>query len=258
MYNKIFTKILDSSVWLEPTPTRIVWITLLAAMDEEGFCPFAAVGNVAGRARVTLEEARVALESLEAPDKESSDQDNDGRRIERVPGGWFVLNAPKYRAIVTRVEEKNAARERQRRHRAKDSVTQESQNVTNGHICVTQSEAEAETEVNTETEGNGKARPVNPDSGAELVLAAWLFQELGIPSDFGTRDIAAQAIRLLAKEGGTVKTAAEYILAAAQEAKRNGETINRFWFIDQKYQPQTKPAKADPLSKMKFANVGKK
>ena len=34
MYNKLFTKILDSSIWLAPDPVRLVWITLLAAMDE--------------------------------------------------------------------------------------------------------------------------------------------------------------------------------------------------------------------------------
>lgn len=128
MYNKIFTKILDSSIWLEPTTTRIVWITLIAAMDEVGFCAFAAVGNVAGRARVSEAEARAALEVLEGPDRESSDQENKGRRIERVPGGWLVLNAPKYRAMVTRVniQEKTRARVqkfREKKRRGNASVT---------------------------------------------------------------------------------------------------------------------------------------
>ena len=119
MYNKIFTKILDSSVWLEPTPTRIVWITLLAAMDEEGFCAFTAVGNVAGRARVTIDEAKSALDILAAPDPESSDPENDGRRIERVPGGWVVLNAKKYKDIVTRANAQEKTRERVKRFREK-------------------------------------------------------------------------------------------------------------------------------------------
>jgi hypothetical protein len=119
MYNKIFTKILDSSVWLEPTSTRIVWITFIAAMDETGFCPFAAVGNVATRARVTEAEAKRAIACLEGPDPESSDQDNEGRRIERVPGGWLVLNAPKYRALVTRVNIQEKTKERVRRFREK-------------------------------------------------------------------------------------------------------------------------------------------
>lgn len=120
MYNKIFTKILDSSVWLEPTPTRIVWITLLAAMDEDGFCSFAAVGNIAGRARVTVEEAKIALEILAAPDPESSDPENEGRRLERVSGGWIVLNASKYRDIVSRANAQEKTRERVRRYREKN------------------------------------------------------------------------------------------------------------------------------------------
>ena len=43
MYNKLFTKILDSSIWLESDGTRIVWMTLLAAMDQDGFAQFASV-----------------------------------------------------------------------------------------------------------------------------------------------------------------------------------------------------------------------
>jgi hypothetical protein len=75
------------------------------------------------------------------------------------------------------------------------------------------------------------------DSGSELMLANWLFEEACIPSDTGTRGVAADAIRLLVKQdGGTTQAAAEYILAAMKQA--GGETINRFWFTDRKYLPQ--------------------
>jgi hypothetical protein len=112
VYNKLFSSILDSSVWLEDNPTRIVWFTFLAAMDEDGFARFAALRNLSGRARVTDDEARAAVAILEAPDPESSDPENDGRRVERVPGGWMILNAPKYRDMVTRIvaREKNRIR----------------------------------------------------------------------------------------------------------------------------------------------------
>jgi hypothetical protein len=117
MYNKLFTKILDSTIWLESTPTRIVWLTFIAAMDESGYCPFAAIGNVAGRARVTIEEAADAVRCLESPDTDSGDKSNDGRRIERVPGGWMVLNAAKYRELVTRVNVREQTRQRVQKHR---------------------------------------------------------------------------------------------------------------------------------------------
>lgn len=119
MYNKLFTKILDSSIWLESTPTRIVWLTLLATMDEAGFVQFAAVGNVASRARVTMEEAAAAMATLEAPDRDSSNPEHEGRRVERVPGGWMVLNATKHRELVTRAISREQTRIRVQRHRDK-------------------------------------------------------------------------------------------------------------------------------------------
>lgn len=87
-------------------------------MDEKGFAPFAALGNVANRARVTIDEARAAVELLEGPDAESSDPENEGRRLERVPGGWIVLNAEKHRDLVTRAIKQAQTAERVRKHRA--------------------------------------------------------------------------------------------------------------------------------------------
>lgn len=112
MYNKLFAKILDSSIWLEDHATVRVWLTFLASMDEDGFSPFASIGNLAGRARVTMEEARKAVQCFEAVDPESSDPDNGGRRLERVPGGWIVLNASKYREQVTRDNIREKTRQR--------------------------------------------------------------------------------------------------------------------------------------------------
>jgi len=133
MYNKLFTKILDSSIWLESMPTRIVWLTIIAAMDEHGFAQFASVANIAHRARVSVEEADAAITCLESPDPNSSDPDNDGRRVERVPGGWLVLNAEKHRTMVTKVVIQERTRERVRRHRERKTA----QPVTDGNASVT-------------------------------------------------------------------------------------------------------------------------
>ncbi len=119
MYNKLFSKIVDSSIWLEPTPTRIVWLMFIAVMNEDGFVQFASVANVAHRARITDEEADQAIKILESPDPNSADEDNDGRRVEKVPGGWMILNAGKYRDLVTREMQRESTRERVARHRAK-------------------------------------------------------------------------------------------------------------------------------------------
>ena len=153
MYNKLFTKILDSSIWMEPLATRIVWVTLIAAMDEDGFVAFASPSNVAHRARVTDDEAREAIATLEGPDPNSSNPDNEGRRIERVPGGWIVINAPIYRDLVTREIIKKQTRERVQRYRQKAkgnaSVTGCNASVTKGNDFVTPSDTATATTTKT-------------------------------------------------------------------------------------------------------------
>lgn len=139
MYNKLFTKILDSSVWLESVTTRIVWLTFIASMDEDGFCAFAAMGNLANRARVTVPQCEQAVKVLESPDPQSADPEFEGRRIERVPGGWMILNAPKYRDLVTRVVARERTRLRVQKHRGGRGNAP----VTASNASVTPSEAHA-------------------------------------------------------------------------------------------------------------------
>lgn len=147
MYNRLFTKILDSSIWLEPLHVRVVWITFLAAMDEDGFASFACPGNVARRAGVSLQEAEEALAVLSSPDPNSSDESNDGRRIERVPGGYMILNASKYKAIFTRDVEREQTRRRVAKHRAAvTSCNACNGSAQNGNGTVTQSDTDTETD----------------------------------------------------------------------------------------------------------------
>jgi len=122
MYNRLFTKILDSSIWLEKDVTRIVWITLLAAMDEDGFCAFSCEENLARRANVPMAGLKKALEVLQSPDRFNSDDEFQGRRIERVPNGWLVLKAGYYRTLLTREVQREQTRLRVAEHRAKGKV----------------------------------------------------------------------------------------------------------------------------------------
>jgi hypothetical protein len=115
LYNKLFARILDSSIWLEPNPTRIVWITMIAALDEDGYVRLASIRNLAHRAVVTEDEAAAAVATLESPDPHSGNPAHDGRRIQRVDGGWIVLNAKDHRDTIKREVERQNNRERQRR-----------------------------------------------------------------------------------------------------------------------------------------------
>jgi hypothetical protein len=123
MYNRIFNDLPDSSIWVEDYPTRIVWTTLLAVMDQEGYVKMAHVSNMARRANVTLEEAAKALEILSSPDRFDPDQKNEGRRIERTEGGWIVLNAEERNAIANNADLMRRNREKAQRHRDKLKVT---------------------------------------------------------------------------------------------------------------------------------------
>ncbi len=151
MYNKLFSKIVTSSIWLEPTPTRIVWLMFIALMNEDGFVQFASSANVAHTARITEPEAEEAIKILESPDANSADTDNDGRRIEKIPGGWMILNAGKYRDLVTREMMREQTRARVARHRAK---LKGNADVTPRNGSVTQSDTDTK-----KKEGASKSRP---------------------------------------------------------------------------------------------------
>jgi hypothetical protein len=69
----------------------------------------ASVPGLADMARVSDDECRRALTVLSSPDPDSRTKDNEGRRIEEVPGGWWILNYEYYRDKQTAedIREKN-------------------------------------------------------------------------------------------------------------------------------------------------------
>lgn len=153
MYNKIFTRILFSSIWTETYSTRIVWVTFLAAMDEDGVVHLATPKNVAALAQVTVEEADAAIAILEGPDPLSSNSEHDGRRIERIPGGWIVLNAKLYRDMAKRDQIRQLTAERVRRHRASQQP-ESTHAVTGGNAPVTQPKRSANGSVTASEAGS--------------------------------------------------------------------------------------------------------
>jgi len=95
-FSKLFSSLITSTIWGEDDKTRILWITMIATANRYG----EVAGTAPGLARVAnlpLEDARKGLEKLQQPDKESRDQENEGRRIKRIDGGYQILNYLKYR-----------------------------------------------------------------------------------------------------------------------------------------------------------------
>jgi len=153
VYVKLFSSILTSSVWSEDLPTRVVWITMLALADRDGFVRGAPSG-LARQANVSLADCLKALKVLESPDLESQSQEWGGRRIETMEGGWLILNYAKYRDLRDKETVREQTRERVRKHRAaKRTVT-----------SVTPSDA---TQLNSDA---GTTGPLDPCESTALVV----------------------------------------------------------------------------------------
>lgn len=79
----------------------------------------ASLGGVARRARKTPDETQKAIDKFLAPDPDSKNQDNQGRRIERVGGGWQVLNHDFYRNMFSQEEHREYERNRKADYRSR-------------------------------------------------------------------------------------------------------------------------------------------
>ena len=112
-FTKLVPEIVMSSIWNEPPDVRCVWITLLATKDENGYVR----GNLLSLARtanVSVEATKHAIDVFQQPDPVSNTPDNEGRRIQAVPGGWYVLNHAIYRGKDYREHEAERKREYRR------------------------------------------------------------------------------------------------------------------------------------------------
>lgn len=122
-WTPLFSGIVRASIWEEPYHVRLVWITILAIKDRDGFV-VSSVPGLARSANVSREECEDALKRFEGPDVDSKGHGNEGRRIKRVDGGWVVLgherNQEKMRDACARI--KNAARQKRFRDRHPDGM----------------------------------------------------------------------------------------------------------------------------------------
>lgn len=116
-YAKLFSRILDSTIWRESDSTRILWIAMLALADQDGNV-YCTVPGLADRARITLEECEKSLEKFQRPDKYSWSKEQEGRRVQVIDGGWFLINHAKYRALMSVDEQREKNRLRVQKHRA--------------------------------------------------------------------------------------------------------------------------------------------
>ncbi len=117
-FNKLSSSIIQSTLWCQPDPTRILWITMLAMSDSTGRV-FASKPGLAHIARISLEDCLTALETFLSPDEYSRTELYEGRRIEVIEGGWRLLNHAKYRDQVDTESVRESKRRWAEKHRAK-------------------------------------------------------------------------------------------------------------------------------------------
>lgn len=79
-------------------------MTMLALKNADGVV----LSTLAGLSRLgnlSYEECQAAILVLERPDTRSElTQEFDGRRVERVAGGWKILNHDKYRDLISKTK----------------------------------------------------------------------------------------------------------------------------------------------------------
>ena len=150
-FTKLFSTIVDSTVWREEMHVKVVWITMLAKANRNGDV-LASVPGLADAARVSLDQCVEALARLSAPDTWSRTKEHEGRRIVEVDGGWRLLNYPKYRELRDADERRIQTREAVRRYRAKEKANPITVSTgKHGKPRKAQAEAEAEAEIETTT-----------------------------------------------------------------------------------------------------------
>lgn len=115
-FTKIHTALITSTVWQEPYPHKIAWVTMMVLADQHGEV-FASIPGLAKQCGIKVDEMEAALQSFMEPDKYSRTKDFEGRRIEEIDGGWALLNHPKYRKMASKEDAKERATERTGRWR---------------------------------------------------------------------------------------------------------------------------------------------
>ncbi len=123
-YTKLDAGLIFSTVWREPHTTRIVWVTMLAMADKHGEV-MASVPGLADASRVTQPECQAALHAFLSPDPDSRTPDYQGRRIEKIPGGWVLLNHGEHRKRGDGEDRKAKAAARAQRYRNRQKASLE-------------------------------------------------------------------------------------------------------------------------------------
>lgn len=228
-FTKLFSSITESTVWCEPDRTRLAWITMLAMADSRGRV-WGSVPGLANRARIPVDDMRVAIMTFLEPDADSRSKECDGRRIEEIDGGWRLINYEKYRSIRDEESIKESKRKYINARREKERLLSGVENVDRSRH---NAEAEAEAEVKRSKALSGKPDPApsglrKVNGNAQFIPDAqsvmeYLNKNAGKGFEFKNRvgGLTASAERIIArlKQGYTAMELREVVFAKCAQWK---------------------------------------
>lgn len=192
-YSKLFSSLVHSSLWTAEDHVRLLFVTLLAIADREGFV-YGSRHGLERTANIRWGESakgdRDPWEVLLSPDPDSSDifrnPANQGRRIEEVPGGFRILNYLYYRSLRNNDDRKEQNRRAQQKFRAKSSTQRASAKISQrkprsallspDKPQSAHAEAEAEAEADKETRVPVSAC-ADKESETRLPVSNWLTED---------------------------------------------------------------------------------
>lgn len=145
-YTKLFSTIVTSTIWREPKETKVLWITMLALANKDGFVD-GTIPGLAAMANLTIPETETALKHLLGPDPYSRTKEHEGRRIEEQDGGWHLINHAKYREAMSKDDRREYMKLHMREKRSKQPLAR----VSSGLAPLAHTEAEASTDTKADT-----------------------------------------------------------------------------------------------------------
>ncbi len=122
-YSKLYSSVIHSSLWTQADNVRLLFITLLALCDREGYV-YGSRRGLERAANIKIRNGEDPWKTLMSPDPDSSDllrnPENGGRRIEEVPSGFRLINFEYYRGIFDSEDRREQNRLAQQRFREKN------------------------------------------------------------------------------------------------------------------------------------------
>lgn len=116
-FTKLDSGIVQSSIMQEDPEVFKAWIVFLAVCDPDGVSRVSPV-YISSICHFSIERTMEIIRLLESPDPLSRSINDDGKRIERVDGGYRIINYQKYREF-TYSKSPDALRKRKKREEQK-------------------------------------------------------------------------------------------------------------------------------------------